>query len=101
LQERRGIIYATRQGLQVDAREGIHSARVAANVEELRIIERGCEQVNLEERDRVLVTDGALVPVVGNPFPAFGPCEVARCAGDREEGLEDILVEDALDGMVE
>lgn len=46
--------------------------------------------------DRVFVADGALTPIVRDHFPAFGPDEVARVAGDGEEGLEDALVEDAL-----
>lgn len=45
----------------------------------------------MEVWDGVSVADGALVPVVGDLLPAFGPFEVARGAGDGEERLEDFF----------
>ncbi len=93
-----GIVGAASQGLQVEAREAVDGAGVAADVEELGVLQGGGQQVRLEVGDGVFVADGPLVPVVGDLFPAFLPLEVAGRAGDGEEGLEDVLVEDALEG---
>lgn len=96
LQERLSVICTASQGLQIKSGEGVDFAGIAADVEELRVLQGGGEQVGLEIGDGVFVTDGALVPVVWDFFPAFGPLEVSGGACNGEEGLENVLVQDAL-----
>lgn len=96
LKQRRTVEHASGQHTQVDTSEGIGLASVAADGKELWVLGGGGEQVGKEERDSVLVADGALVPVLRDLLVALGPLEVAAIAGDGEEGLQDLLVKAAL-----
>jgi hypothetical protein len=96
LEEGLSIAGTASQRFQVEADEGVDLTGVTADVEELRVLHCGREQVGLEIWNGVVIADGALVPVVRDLFPAFGPFEVTGGASDGEEGLENFLVEDAL-----
>jgi hypothetical protein len=73
-----------------------HGASVAANGQELGVLECHLGEIDLEVRDGVLVDDVALVPVVGNTLVAGSVLEVAIRSRDREELLQHLAVELAL-----
>jgi len=77
----------------INTGEGVDLAGIATDAQELRILLGSGDDIGQEEWDGVLVTDGALVPVVWNALVTLGPGKAARLAGDGIEGLENFLVE--------
>jgi hypothetical protein len=85
---------ATGQVVELESGESVYLTGVATDIQELRVLLGGSNDIGQEEGDGVFVADGAFVPVVWDLLVALGVDEVARLAGDGEEGLENTLVED-------
>ncbi len=90
------IVHASGKTGNINTSEGVGFARVTTNAEDLW--ELGCvvEDIGIEILDGVLITDGALVPIVRDFLVTRVVSKVSRLAGNGEKALEHFLVEDAL-----
>ena len=66
LGESSGVEHTTRQVLDVNAREGVGGAGVAADVEELGVVGCGVEEIGSEVCGLVRVFEGSSIPIVWN-----------------------------------
>lgn len=95
LSERSKVEHSPSQILKVDTSEGINLAGVSTDVQELRILQGGSEEISQEEGDSIFVADSTLIPVLWDTFVAFSPHEVTALSSDREEGFQNLLVKDS------
>ena len=96
LRKRLCVVDATGEVGNVKTSEGVGCASVAANVEDLWKLGCVVENVGVEVRNGVFITNGTLVPIVRDSLMTGVVSKASRLARDGEEALQHLLVEDAL-----
>jgi hypothetical protein len=96
LEECRAVEDAAGEVSGLNSGECVNLSGVAADGQELGVLECHVGKVDLEVGDGVLVDKVTLVPVVWNTLVARGVLEVTVLAGDGEELLENFAVKLAL-----
>ena len=96
LQEILRVEHTAREHGRVEASECVGRARVAAHGKELRVLERHDIRVYRQIRNRIVINQVSLVPVIRDLLLAYIVLEVGISARDTIEALECLAVEQAL-----